>query len=234
MLSHYIALLMLGFAMSVDSLGVGATYGLRKVKIPMISIAMISLCSGLMIFSSMQIGVFLAKIICPEYASMTGAIILIGLGTSYIVQFFRKKEEKKSQVSINACDIGEKKHAILNHLALNCSRGMYKFALGKWKIIIQILKSPTAADTDHSGCISIGEGVWLGLALSLDAFGAGMGAALLGFNPFSTAIVIALFSGLFLLMGIKIGLRFSNVQWLQNLSILPAVLLVIMGIGKLI
>lgn len=63
---------------------------------------------------------------------------------------------------------------------------------------------------DNSGSISAQEAMWLGIALSLDAFGAGLGAALLGFPTLWTALIIALFSGAFLSLGMKVGLRFSG------------------------
>ena len=48
--------------------------------------------------------------------------------------------------------------------------------------MIQILRKPTVADFDKSGTISAGEAL-LGIALSVDSFGAGIGASLLGMHP---------------------------------------------------
>ena len=42
-----------------------------------------------------------------------------------------------------------------------------------------------SADIDKSGVINGIEAVLLGFALSIDAFGAGIGAAILGFSPIS-------------------------------------------------
>lgn len=46
MLSPLFSLLLLAFALSLDGFGVGITYGLRKMKIPLLSVLIISLCSG--------------------------------------------------------------------------------------------------------------------------------------------------------------------------------------------
>lgn len=78
------------------------------------------------------------------------------------------------------------------------------------------------------------EAMILGIALSLDAFGAGLGAALLGFSPWSTSLMIAVFSGTFLLMGMKTGLRLSGSYWMKHAAALPAILLIVMGIMKLL
>ena len=61
----------------------------------------------------------------------------------------------------------------------------------------------------------------LGLALSLDAFGAGIGAVMLGFSPDTMALAVALLSSLFVFFGIKIGSYLSQIYWLQKFSFLP-------------
>ena len=64
-------------------------------------------------------------------------------------------------------------------------------------IVIQILRTPQMADVDRSGIISASEALLLGIALSLDSFGAGLGAAMIGFSPLLTALVISTASGVF-------------------------------------
>jgi putative sporulation protein YtaF len=86
---------------------------------------------------------------------------------------------------------------------------------------------------DQSGTISAGEAFFLGTALSLDAFGAGIGAALVGFPPLLTAILIAAASGFFLWSGTRVGFWVSGWRWIRHLSILPGVILIAMGIFKL-
>ena len=56
-----ISLLILAFAVSLDGFGVGVMYGLRKIRIPFLSIGIISLWSGAIIFISMQIGVLMSS-----------------------------------------------------------------------------------------------------------------------------------------------------------------------------
>jgi putative sporulation protein YtaF len=86
---------------------------------------------------------------------------------------------------------------------------------------------------DRSGTISAGEAFLLGTALSLDAFGAGIGAALVGFPPILTAVLIAASSGLFLWWGTKVGFWASKWRWVRQLSMLPGIILITMGILKL-
>ena len=60
-----VSLLILAFAVSLDGFGVGVMYGLRKIRIPLLSIGIISLWSGIIIYSSMQIGVLMSSFMSP-------------------------------------------------------------------------------------------------------------------------------------------------------------------------
>jgi putative sporulation protein YtaF len=100
-------------------------------------------------------------------------------------------------------------------------------------IVIQILRKPTTADLDKSGSITGIEAILLGFALSIDAFGAGIGASLLGFSPIVTASIVSTTSAIFLLFGMKLGNILSNFTWLQKLTFLPGVLLILIGLLKM-
>ncbi|WP_206098720.1 MntP/YtaF family protein [Paenibacillus silvae] len=273
MLHHFISLLALAFAVSLDGFGVGITYGLRRTKIPLLSIAIISLCSGLVIALSMQVGVLLSHVVSPGVASIVGAFILIVIGAWSLLQLIRrrgKEREDSANVALvqsaraqsptsaqagvhqetyvqgtGAADVdppsSSKGRNQLMALEIQPSptdglveRMVFTLELRKLGVVIQILRSPSKADIDNSGSISTQEAMWLGIALSLDAFGAGLGAALLGFPTLWTALVIAVFSGALLSLGMKVGLRFAAQRWMQKLAILPALLLMIMGVIKLL
>jgi putative Mn2+ efflux pump MntP len=254
-LHHFISLLALALALSLDGFGVGITYGLRRTKIPLVSIVVISICSGLVIALSMQVGVLLSHIVSADVASIVGAVILIGIGAWSLLQLIRKRDKEQlerdngvgegaggirssTQASPEAQSKGRNQVLALE-LEPSASGGslermVFTLELRKLGVVIQILRSPSKADMDNSGSISVQEAMWLGIALSLDAFGAGLGAALLGFPTLWTALVIALFSGAFLSLGMRVGLRFAALRWMRRLSVLPALLLMIMGIMKLL
>ncbi|MFB8373239.1 manganese efflux pump [Paenibacillus taichungensis] len=257
MLHHFISLLALALALSLDGFGVGITYGLRRTKIPLLSIVVISICSGLVIALSMQVGVLLSHVVSPDVASIVGAVILIGIGAWSLLQLIRKRDKEllerdngvgegtgagtirsSTQASPETQSKGRNQVLALE-LEPSASGGslermVFTLELRKLGVVIQILRSPSKADMDNSGSISVQEAMWLGIALSLDAFGAGLGAALLGFPTLWTALVIALFSGAFLSLGMKVGLRFAALRWMRRLSVLPALLLMFMGIMKLL
>src|SRR5699024_1240480 len=93
-----------------------------------------------------------------------------------------------------------------------------------------ILSTPDQADLDHSGIISPNEALLLGIALALDAFGAGLGASIIGYQPLMTSLLIAFMSGAFVYAGIKTGFLIAKMKQLQKMAILPSLLLISIGI----
>ena len=206
------SLLLLAFAVSLDSFSVGFTYGLRKVAIPLKSIATIAACSGAVLIGAMALGSMMENTLPQSWAEHLGGIILILLGAWVLFQFFR-------QDKITEEDDEEK---MLVHVEIK--------SLG---IVIHILKKPLAADFDKSGSINGVEAVMLGLALSLDAFGAGLGAAMLGFSPVLLASTAVVMSSAFVFAGMKAGTLLSGISWVEKLSFLPGLLLIIVGCMKI-
>ncbi len=80
------SLLILAFAVSIDGFAAGLAYGIKRIKIPFISLILIGVTSALAIWISMSIGTMLTAIITPTSAEIFGGIILIGLGSWLIIQ----------------------------------------------------------------------------------------------------------------------------------------------------
>ncbi|MBB6691205.1 sporulation membrane protein YtaF [Cohnella xylanilytica] len=223
------SLALLSMAVSLDGFGVGITYGLRKIRIPLPSVAIISVCSGLIILASMMVGVALSGWLSPRGASSVGAVILIGIGLWALVQFFRNREKEEGAASENPGPRApDREETTAERLPV------WTLELRRLGIIIQILRKPSVADVDRSGVITAGEALLLGTALSLDAFGAGIGAALVGFPPLLTAALIAAASGSFLWLGMRVGFVVAGLRWVRRLTVLPGIILIVMGIMKLL
>jgi putative sporulation protein YtaF len=220
MLASVASLLLLSFAVSLDGFGVGITYGIRKIMIPAASVFIISLCSGFVILLSMLVGNALTQWMSPHGASSVGAVILIAIGLWALIQFVRSGESDEQ---------GGRRIASAEDAAT-----VLRLEIRQLGIIIQILRTPSAADVDRSGTITTGEALLLGTALSLDAFGAGIGAGLVGFPPILTAVFIAVSSGIFLRVGTRVGFRVAEWRWVRQLSVLPGVILIAMGLFKLL
>ncbi|WP_308635009.1 MntP/YtaF family protein [Paenibacillus silvisoli] len=232
MLIHAASLLLLAFAVSLDGFGVGVTYGLRRIRIPVPSIAIIAFCSGLVVWLSMQIGTLLTGYMSPAAAKWIGAVLLMLIGVWALVQYWKRRNEEDSDSEPDAGPGGGSNAAGTLMVAERMST-IVILELKRLGIVIQILRTPQMADVDRSGIISASEAVLLGFALSLDSFGAGLGAAMVGFNPLLTAIVISGASGVFLLAGMRLGFRFAAWRGMRALSVLPGIMLIVMGVMRL-
>lgn len=206
------SLILLALAVSLDSFSVGFTYGLRKMRIPFKSIIVIASCSAISLIGAMALGQIIEAFLSPEMAEKIGGIVLVLLGGWILYQFFRPEKSKDT----------------LPHEKI-----IVNFEIKSLGIVINILKKPMSADFDKSGTITGIEAFMLGLALSLDAFGAGIGAAMLGFSPIALAITVALMSSLFVSLGMKMGVLLSKNTILQRFSFIPGLLLIFIGIWKM-
>lgn len=224
----YLTLLLLAFAVSIDSFGVGATYGLRNIRIPTKSVLIIALCSGAMMFISMNVGFGLAALLPVQVANAIGAVILVGIGmwALYSGQGHYRKHEHDKQKSEYAASQSEFTQQSVE------SKQVVKIEIKQLGLVIQILKKPFIADMDRSGTISMGEAFLLGIALSLDALGAGLGAAMIGLSMWVVPPVIAVMSAVFLLTGLRTGFRFRGQGWLNRLHYFPGLILILMGITR--
>lgn len=207
-----LSLLLLAMAVSLDSFGVGLTYGLRKMKLPIKSLLFIASCSAVSILIAMSIGGLIVKHLSPSVAESIGGVILIMIGAWALYQIYRpaKRDEKNKEDDV-----------ILN------------FEIKVLGVVIKILRKPMVADFDNSGTITGREAFFLGIALSLDAFGAGIGAALIGFSPIFMAISVAVMSALCVTFGMKSGYFFSDSKLIQKFSFIPGMLLIIIGVFRL-
>lgn len=206
------SLLILAFALSLDSFSVGFTYGLRQMVMPVKSVLIIASCSAISMMLAVSIGHGLAKILSPGITASLGGVILIALGAGVLYQFFRPEKEKDKQ---------EYEKTIVN------------LEIRSLGLAINILKKPMSADFDKSGAITGIEALMLGFALSLDSFGAGIGASLLGYSPYYLAFTVAIMSSLFVLFGIKSGAFFHRFEWIQKFTFIPGILLMLIGIWKI-
>ncbi len=172
----FFQLLLLCIAVSFDGLGAGFAYGARDLRIPLLSLIIISLSSALLMFLAMLLGRAAAYYFPLHFAGYLGGAILIAMGCwmifqqKAISQFFR--------------------------------RGSF------WKTFKDVLAAPQEADIDRSGTINSKEAFLLGLVLASDAFGAGIGVALAGFNPWLTSFMVG--AAKFFLL--KVGLSWGHIS----------------------
>lgn len=202
----YVKLISIVIAVSLDGFGVGVTYGMRKIKIPFNALFIIVLCSGTIVMISMLIGHLLRLFISPTFTSIIGSAILIALGLFVLFTMLQSRFKNRMQA--------KKQGNTFSHFKT-------------------VLSKPASADKDRSGTISMKEALVLGTALALDAFGAGLGASMLGYSALLTAGLIATMSGLFVFTGLKVGFLLSKNKRLAKLTFLPPIILITIGLYNL-
>ncbi|MDK2821411.1 MAG: hypothetical protein PWP31_1376 [Clostridia bacterium] len=206
----FLASLLLALAVSLDGLGVGLSYGLRKIRVPLISLILVSIVSMAASFLSMSIGHFLARIFNPTLAGRLGAIILLILGITIILEAYLKKDE-----------------------FLTTEETLLKFRLPRLGLVIQILKEPSKADQDFSGSISSREALTLGIALALDALGIGFGAAAAGFSLLWVPIYIGLCQLALVSSGLFLGQKLEVENLGKRGAAIPGLILIALGLWRL-
>ncbi|MDD2621391.1 MAG: sporulation membrane protein YtaF [Syntrophomonadaceae bacterium] len=203
-----LGILFFALAVSADGFLVGVAYGVKKIRIPLVSLAVIALASAVAVSVSMIFGRVLASILTSSTSSVIGAVLLIVIGVYYLFAACRETIEK----------IGNDGEPLLS---LNIK------SMG---IIIQILKEPSSADFDSSGDISTREAFFLGLALAMDALGAGVGVAMAGYNILLTAISVGMLKFILVNGGILMGSRING-KCLQNIAaLIPALIFLAIGV----
>ena len=207
--------LILAVSASIDSLGVGITYGLKKTQMHFLAFLVLFLLSLTITSISIFLGNFITSFISPNITSVIGSIVLFIIGIFIVYQAAFKKKKSK--------DISLSQHREYNIFI--------KF-LG---ITINIIKDPISSDIDSSNEIDLKEALFLGIALSLDSVSIGFGASAIGINSLFFPLLISIFQILFLNVGRIVGKNINNISSLPNniWNIISGILLICIGFIKL-
>jgi putative sporulation protein YtaF len=214
----YISMAMLAFAVSMDSLSVGVTYGMKNIRFPRRSIMIIACMSGVMLLLSMYVGNLFLLLLPMQAERWIAACLLIALGIWAIYNVIKKDEDEYDYSEPLPKQLGIK---------------VWRFHIERFGIVIQVLKRPTLADLDRSGSISIKEALLIGLALSMDAFGAGLSASFLGYSPFMLALFVCILNVIFIRLGLRIGNMFAKTKVMKKAIVVPGMILIFLGIAKI-
>jgi putative sporulation protein YtaF len=84
-------MVMFALAVSADGFMVGLSYGLNKIRIPVLSLIVIAFASCLAVTTSMLIGQGLMTYLQPHGAANIGALVVIAVGIYFLLNAFREK-----------------------------------------------------------------------------------------------------------------------------------------------
>ena len=139
--------LILAISSSIDSLGIGITYGIKNTKISHIAKLILFCISFLITLVSLYFGNIIRCLLNESFTKLLGCCILIFMGIFICYQALRKdyKEYKKNEL-INFENPSEK---------------IYSFFIKFLGITIKIIKNPITSDLDHSKTIDSKEALEL-------------------------------------------------------------------------
>ncbi|MDD1504666.1 sporulation membrane protein YtaF [Lysinibacillus sp. CNPSo 3705] len=179
----WLIILAFTFSSSIDNLGVGLSYGIRKINVRFDKNILISIICFLMSMAGITFGVWLSKILPGMLPVVIGAILLCIIGIR-IILLAKPRKQETSKVNKN-----------------NANNNVQ-----------DILRNPEEAQFNKSGEIGWGEAVLLGIALAANALTNGVGAGLLGLSPLVISILAAIGSFITVWLGVKLGSKVADVR----------------------
>lgn len=173
-----ISYIVLAISLSIDSLGIGLTYGLKNTKISTPAKIILFFISLIITTISINIGNALNNVLPESASKLFSVLLLMGIGIYIIHQAINKKEK----VEIN------KKQG----------KKIYSFFIKSLGITVKIIKNPIFSDLDGSKIIDAKEAMFLGIATSIDSLCSGIGISMLGTTTFIFPFLVAMFQLIFL------------------------------------
>lgn len=188
-----LAVFLIAISLSIDALGIGITYGIRKIIVPIIPKFIISLMSAVITFLSLSMGNQLQKILPDVFTKIIGILILLCMGIYLMHQSFKHNK-------------------IENNIQFKKKKSVRKIIIKSLHLTIKIIHEPQLADVNNSKRIELAEAFCIGTALSIDSIGSGIGLSMLGLNNFYLPVAVAVCQYVFLSLGIFSGSRISNIN----------------------
>lgn len=211
----FISYVILALSVSIDSLGIGITYGLKNTTIPSISKIILFIMSVIITTISIYLGNFLNNILPSYFTNFIGSILLLLMGLWVIYQALSKNKSNNSNVK-------------------NFKTTSYQFIIKPLGITIQILRNPISSDLDNSKKIDKKEAFYLGIALSIDSICVGICSSVIGFSSIIFPFLVAIFQLCFLSAGSFLGKKITSISNIpENIwNVLSGILLICIGISK--
>ena len=218
--------LFLAISSSIDSFGIGITYGIKNTKISYMAKVVLFFISFIVSIFSIWVGSILKNIIPIFLVSYIGSFMLICMGCFICFQAIKKDKVQNKHIG----------NDFNNFDALNNfnEEKIYSFFIKFLGITIKIIKNPISSDFDNSNTIDTKEALFLGVALSLDSFCIGISGSMIEINSFIFPFAIGFFQLLFMSLGNFLGHKLFKISKIPDnvWSIISGFLLIIIGFCK--
>jgi len=205
------SIIILIFALGCDNFTVGLTYGIRNIKIKYISLIIIGITAVL----ASNLGLIFTDIFSKNAASYIGNTLLIFIGLWLIYT-----------TSING-DNNNKNNDLSFHYKY------YIYQLKNPALLMKKIKYPDTIALFKNEYLSTSKTIIMSIALSFDAFSAGIGVGLSEELNYLFTFLIGIFSPLFILSGILVGKKFGPLLP-DNFNYIPGFIIILIGVINLI
>jgi len=204
----YVVLLAAG--VSIDALAAGTAYGLKNIQVPLLSLSVIGVITGLFTVGAMISAQLFSAAINSSLVAWLGAVLLFALGFwSIIIEYLARATSKYDNQS---------------------EKLTYSFG----EMIIDVMAQPEKADSDKSNSISFIEAISLGVALGFDNMIATFAAYMLGNLPAYTPLVMASVQMILITLGIQVATCCIPNNVKNGMPYIPGVVLIFLGLTKLV
>lgn len=204
---NVLAVLLFVLTSGIDNFTVSIAYGMRKIKIGILSNIVIGTISALGTFLSMSLGYIITKFISESIANILGNTILLAIGIWFIFDHYSSKQDRQA------------KENQTEEFNPSC---------------IEILEKPEKADLDHSGSIDLKESFGLAVALAINNIGLGIGASILGLNIILTTLLTFIFSIVAIPLGMLLGKNILSKIFENRASLISGLIIIILSIYEIV
>lgn len=192
--------LLFSLSSNLDNVVVGIAYGIKKIKIGIISNFIIAAITSTGTFLSMSLGIYISKFLPHTVANALGAGAIIVLGVYFISQ------------------------SIIKLINNNKSK---ELAL---KDITDMIEYAEKSDLDNSGDINMKEALIVAFGLTFNNLGTGVAASITGVSIQFTVVFTFILSILTIILGEAVGNHVLGKVFGKYAPLISGILLIALGI----
>lgn len=229
-MTHLFSSFVLCFSSNVDNFAVAVAYGVKKLRIGVLSNYLIALVSALGTLLSLSVGAVIQRYLPDPVANVIGSAILVAIGVWGIWDTM-EREKKRNRTKLT-------QHRRSMVAAGMDSMMMQQNDLRSSESACEIdplsyesfLEYPEIADVDRSGSIDVKEAIALAFGLTINNLGTGVGAGISGLNIAFTTILTFVFSILGVTSGYFLGERFTTKMTGVSAGVLSGAMIIALGV----
>jgi len=228
-MTHLLSSFALCFSSNVDNFAVAVAYGVKKLRIGVLSNCLIALVSALGTLLSLSVGAAIERYLPDPIANAIGSAVLIAIGVWGIWNTL-EREKKRNRAKL-------KQHRSMVAAGIEPTF-MQQYDARSFEAADSIdslsyesfLENPEIADVDRSGCIDVKEAIALSFGLTINNLGTGVGAGISGLNIAFTTILTFVFSILGVTSGYFLGERFATKMTGISAGVLSGGIIIALGV----